>query len=175
MKSNSRTRPNLGKGGGRDLGGGPFLFLIFSAYFICARTLAGGEPPRAKGERSGHVTVLSTAHDMSLRGGTSRSRRGNPFPFFICALALADDGSCRSDAFFACAAGGQEDPRAGPSCQSPGPRGRGKDSSPRDSTPSAACVPWRFGSVTQWGLVPRRMEQVPSRLSYVDLQGAVPG
>ena len=52
-----------------------------------------------------------------------------------CALALADDGSCRSIIFFACAAGGQEDPQAGPSCQSPGPRGEeGAPSPPLDST-----------------------------------------
>ena len=53
----------------------------------------------------------------------------------VCALTLADLGSCRSDAFFACAAGGQEDPRAGPSCQSPGPKGEeGEPSPPLDST-----------------------------------------
>ena len=50
-----------------------------------------------------------------------------------------------------------------------------REDPPRLWTPpySAACVPWRFGSVAQWGLVQRRMEQVPSRLSYVDLQGAI--
>ena len=33
------------------------------------------------------------------------------------------------DCFFACAAGGQEGPRAGPSCQSPGPRRRRRGAS----------------------------------------------
>ena len=38
---------------------------------------------------------------------------------------------------------------------------------------SAMCVPRRFGIFAQWDLVQRRMEQVPSRLSLVDLQGAI--
>ena len=38
-----------------------------------------------------------------------RDTRGPP----LCALTLADDGSCRSDAFFACAAGAQEASGAG--------------------------------------------------------------
>ncbi|MCR4906429.1 MAG: hypothetical protein K6A33_10145 [Clostridiales bacterium] len=50
--------------------------------------------------------------------------RGFVFAVYsACALTLADLESTKSIVFFACAAGGQEDPRAGPSCQSPGPKG----------------------------------------------------
>ena len=73
-----------------------------------------------------------------------------------------------------CADGAQED-RPRPSCESPRPEERRRGlllSSGLHST-SAACVPWRFGTVAQFRLVQRRMEQVPSRLSHVDLQGAI--
>ena len=62
------------------------------------------------------------------------------------------------------------------SCQSPLPEERrsGLLLSSGLHTFSAACVPRRFGSVAQFRLVQRRMEQVPSRLSFVDLQGLHP-
>ena len=43
---------------------------------------------------------------------------------FVCALTLADDGSCRSIVFFACAAGGQKASGAG-LLSITAPRGRG--------------------------------------------------
>ena len=101
------------------------------------------------------------------------------FDFSIfCALTLADFGSCRSIILFACAAGGQEASGAG-LLSITAPRGRGRDSSPRfqqaetgwTSTPSAMCAPRRFCTFDQFRLVQRRMEQVPSRLSLLNLQG----
>ena len=73
-------------------------------------------------------------------------------------------------------AGGAQEDRPRPSCESPRPEERRRGlllSSGLHST-SAACVPWRFGTFAQFRLVQRRMEQVPSRLSYVDLQGPSP-
>ena len=102
-----------------------------------------------------------------------------------CALTLADRRDphlpCRGRGRIPfggfgmpCAGGAQED-RPRPSCESPRPEERRRGlllSSGLHST-SAACVPWRFGTVAQFRLVQRRMEQVPSRLSHVDLQGAI--
>ena len=66
--------------------------------------------------------------------------------FLFCLRADAcRDGSTKSIVFFACAAGGQEDPQAGPSCQSPGPKGEGGAPPPpldSTSTPSgtSSCI-----------------------------------
>ena len=48
-----------------------------------------------------------------------------------------------------------------------------REDPPRLWTPpfSAMCAPRLIYIFAQWGLVQRRMEQVPSRLSYLNLQG----
>ena len=43
----------------------------------------------------------------------------------------------------------------------------------RLGNPPSTCVPRRFCTVAPFRLVPRRMEQVPSRLSHVGLTGAI--
>ena len=65
--------------------------------------------------------------------------------------------------------------RPGPLVNHPAPeeRRRGLLLSSGLLSTSAACVPRRFCTFDQFCLVQRRMEQVPSRLSYVDLQGAI--
>ena len=91
-----------------------------------------------------------------------------------CALALAGmDRPSRS--FFSPARLADKRPPEPASCQSPLPEEtrRGLLLSSGLLTFSAACVPRRFGTFAQFCLVQRRMEQVPSRLSYVDLQGAI--
>ena len=76
--------------------------------------------------------------------------------------------------YLSCADGAQED-RPRPSCESPRPEERrsGLLLSSGLLTFSATCVPRLICTVAQFRLVQRRMEQVPSRLSYVDLQGAI--
>ena len=85
----------------------------------------------ATGGVRGH-TAGSPLASPRRPGGARRHMAGSPLAsprgagwidYPACALTLADCISARPIAFFACAAGGQEDPRVGPSCQSPRPKG----------------------------------------------------
>ena len=136
---------------------------------------------RAENERHGHTKVGNSVCSL-LRGGSS------PFCFcacifpvarallcsFSCALTLADCVSARPIAFFAYAAGGQEASAAGllsiTAAQGLFPRFHGVKPA---GNPPSTCVPRRFCTVAPFRLVPRRMEQVPSRLSHVGLTGAI--
>ena len=102
------------------------------AFLCCAREIEGSASSVRGTDGETSFFLARFPARWRLRAGSPRGQEASSPSAssrlqsrFACALALADLGSTKSIVFFACAAGGQEDPQAGPSCQSPGPRGRG--------------------------------------------------
>ncbi len=95
-------------------------------------------PRRQRGAPAGKRRAhrWQAREDRAVPGDTRRAHFASPRRarrLFCLRADACGDVHAESIVFFACAAGGQEDPRAGPSCQSPGPQGRSRLGNPPSS------------------------------------------